>query len=117
MLSHIMNNKEGDKVIEIFRELVGERAEKLSPTHFPADINDVITSALMKENPEWTEEELLRKDLIGLNLVGWNREAAFLVALILSPEKFKEEEIQEEVGSLLAHVPLHVQEAEEIYNE
>ncbi len=35
-----------DKVIQIFRELAGERAGKLDGSHFPANINSRITQAL-----------------------------------------------------------------------
>lgn len=104
-----------DKVLEIFRGLVGDKADKLSATHFPADINDRITSALAKENPEWTDEEIIKNDQIGMNLVDWHRDAAFIVALTLFPERFTDKEIQDEIRSLIIHVPAHIKEAESLY--
>lgn len=74
----------GDKVIQIFRELAGERADKLNGSHFPADINSRIAAALTggSENP--TDETILRHDQVDFHLVDWQSEAAFLVALVLS---------------------------------
>ena len=110
-----MKKMEKDKVLEIFRELVGDKADKLSASHFPADINDRITSALAKENPEWTDEEIVKNDQIGMNLVDWQRDAAFIVALTLFPERFTDKEIQDEIRALMIHIPAHVKDAEELY--
>ncbi|MEJ0000305.1 MAG: hypothetical protein WDO13_14780 [Verrucomicrobiota bacterium] len=97
---------EADKVISLFRELVGDRASRLEGAHFPADINSRITAALTQPG-----EDPVSKDPIGFHLVDWQRDAAFIVALILYPEKFTDEEIREEIDSFLCHVPAHVLEA------
>lgn len=103
-----------DKVIAIFREIAGERAERLRSDHYLADVNSRITAALAAENPEWSEDDLVEKDAIGLNLIDWQSDAAFVVALALYPEKFTDEEIQDGVRDLLLHVPDHVIKAAEI---
>lgn len=99
-----------DKIVEIFRELVGDRAEKLDGSHYPADVNDRITSALAEEN--WGDEgRVLQQDAVGFHLVDWQRNAAFIVAIVLFPEKFTNEEIRDEVDAFLIHAPAHVLEA------
>jgi len=105
-----------DKVVEIFRELVGDRAKKLDATHYPADIVSTMTEALIDEYDDPTEEQILTIDMISHNLIDWQSDAAFLVALTLFPEKFTKEEIQDEVRSLLIHVPDHIREAEKAFN-
>ena len=100
---------ENDKVIAIFRELVGERASKLDGSYFPADIISHIREALA--DGDTREANILRKDSIGFHLVEWQRSAAFIVALVLFPEKFTNEEIRVEVDSFLLDVPAHVLEA------
>ena len=102
-------SSESDLVLTIFRELVGDRANKLSGSHYPADINSQITDAL--SNASDSEDKLLQNDSIGFHLVDWQRDAAFIVALILYPERFSKEVIREEIDRFLLHVPAHVLEA------
>jgi hypothetical protein len=97
-----------EKVAAIFRQLAGERAERLSGSHILSDVNSRITAALASEG---REEEILRQDSIGFHLVDWQAEAAFLVALSLYPERFTDEEIREGVEAFLIHAPSHVAEA------
>jgi len=97
-----------EKVAAIFRQLAGERAERLSGSHYLADVNSRITAALASEAKE---EEVLRQDGIGFHLVDWQAEAAFIVALSLYPERFTDEEIREGVEAFLIHAPSHVAEA------
>jgi hypothetical protein len=97
---------ESDKVIAIFRELVGERALKLDGSRFPADAMDRITEALTQPG-----EDPVAKDRISHHLMEWQRSAAFLVALALFPERFTDEEIQDEVEDFFLDVPAHVLEA------
>ena len=112
-----------DKVLAIFHELAGERASRLDASYYPGEVNTRITAALTSVGAK--ENELLKKDSIGFHLVDWQREAAFIVALILFPERFTEEEIREEVDSFLWHAPAHILEAarlggyptENIFNE
>jgi len=100
-----------DKVLQIFRELVGERAARLDGSHYPADVNTRITAALCAEPPDPSGETRLRQDGIGFHLVDWQHEAAFLVALVLFPERFTDEEIRVGVESFLIHAPAHILEA------
>lgn len=100
-----------DKVIQIFRELVGERSQRLGGSYYPADVNSRITKALTEEGDDSAEEPLLRSDGIGFHLVDWQHDAAFIVALVLFPERFSDEEIREGVERFLVHVPAHVLEA------
>ena len=99
------------KTIVIFREIVGDKAERLRGDRYLADVNSRITEALAAENPDWSEDELVTKDGIGQNLIDWQGNAAFIVALALYPDRFSNEEIQEGVRDLLLHVPHHVTEA------
>jgi hypothetical protein len=98
-----------DKVTAIFRELAGEKAERLDGALYLADVNSRITAALTKEGAE--EAAILHTDKIGFHLVDWQAEAAFIVALSLYPERFTDEEIQEGVEAFLFHAPAHVVEA------
>ena len=95
-----------EKVKEIFRELVGDRAKNLNPEIFPTNITSTITAALLSDDD--SEKELLTKDGIAFHLTDWNGEAAFLVALHLFPERFSKEEIREGVQACLIHIPQHI---------
>ena len=97
-----------DKTQEIFRELVCERAERLQPAYVLRDVQEKITSALLKEGI--VSDPRRAKD-IAFHLTDWQADAAFLVALALFPERYSKEEITEGIGALLAHIPAHVVEA------
>ena len=100
-----------DKALQIFNELVGGRADRLSGSHYPADVNSRITAALSSDALDTSEAAVLRRDGIGFHLVDWQQEAAFLVALVLFPERFTDEEICDGVESVLIHAPAHILEA------
>lgn len=100
-----------DKAIQIFRELVGERANKLDGSHYPADINTRITTALIEDGGNFSTEQVQQRDGIGFHLVDWQNDAAFIVALVLFPERFTDQDIREGVDRFLVHVPAHVLEA------
>src|SRR4051812_34669733 len=98
------------KVNQIFQELAGkERADRLDPSRYLADVNDRITSALAGISDD--EAITLKRDEMGFHLVDWQSDAAFNVALALFPERFTDEKIREEVERFLIHVPYHVIEA------
>lgn len=97
------------KVLTIFRELVGDRADRLSGSRYLADVNSRITTALADKTAN--DQEALRMDGIGFHVIDWHNEAAFLVALSLFPERFTDEEIREGVEGLLLHAPQHILEA------
>jgi hypothetical protein len=99
-----------DTVIAIFQELVGNRAERLEGSHYLADVNTRITEALSDAKTD-DDKSLLRKDSIGFHLLDWQREAAFLVAISLFPERFTDEEIRDEIAAFLIHAPAHIFEA------
>jgi len=98
-----------EKVTAIFRELAGEKAERLDGRRYLADVESRITAALLAGRDE--DDDVLQADQIGFHLVDWQAEAAFLVALSLFPERFTDEEIQEGVDVFLIHAPSHVMEA------
>ena len=102
------------KVQQIFLEIVGSRAEVLRGDRFPAAICLVVTEALC--DGDFSEASVLKNDQIALNIVDWNSDAAFLVALHLFPERFSSEEISEGVWRLMLHVPEHLREAAELMN-
>jgi hypothetical protein len=93
------------KVLAIFRELVGVRADQLDGSVFPEEASQAITSALAAD----CGEDKAAK--IALNMVDWNSDAAFVVALCLFPEQFTAEEINAGIGLFLCHAPNHIREA------
>ena len=93
-----------DKVLAIFRELVGDRADRLKGSKSLSDSIDRIASGLHKGNIQKNQD-------IGFHLMDWQAEAAFLVAVALYPERFTDEEIQDGVEGVLIHAPHHIIEA------
>ena len=96
------------KVSDIFKQLAGGRAVNLYPTLFPYETRDAIKRALVGELDAKTASRL------AFHLVDWNGEAAFLVALLLFPERFTPEEIREGVTGFLIHAPNHVAAAAQL---
>ena len=97
-----------EKVTAIFRELAGDKSERLDASRYLADVNSRITTALAHGEEE---AAILHDDQIGFHLVDWQADAAFIVALSLYPERFTDEEIRDGVESFLIHAPSHVVEA------
>lgn len=93
------------KVSDIFKELAGARAANLYPMLFPHEVRDTIKQALSDEFDAETA------DRIAFHLVDWNGEAAFLIALLLFPERFAPAEIRDGITSFLIHASNHVAEA------
>jgi hypothetical protein len=93
------------KVLATFRELVGERAQRLDGSVMAQWAMDALTTAL---SPEYGEA---RAANIALNMADWNWDAAFIVALHLFPERFTPEEIDAGIGLFLCHAPNHIREA------
>ena len=93
------------KVSDIFKELTGGRAANVHPALFPYEVRDTIKQALSDEFDGETA------DRIAFHLVDWNGDAAFLVALLLFPERFTSDEISEGITDFLMHAPDHVAEA------
>ena len=103
------------KVDAIFRELVGPLADRLSGSHYLADLSSRIATVLAKG--ETKTEEIIKAKEIGFHLVDWQANAAFIVALALFPERFTDEEIDEGVTDFLIHAPSHVVRAAKLFGE
>lgn len=97
------------KVQVIFREVVGDLAERLSGDRHLTDVKTRIASALSGEEP--SEEDILQNDRVAFHVIDWQAEAAFIVALALFPDRFSDEEIRDGVEDLLIHAPAHILEA------
>ena len=108
---------EDDKVVEIFRRFVGDRAENLSGRFYPAYAISAIREALVEDWEIEGTDKIVEVDKIGQDLVDWQRNAAFLVALVLFPEEFNSEEIVEEVRRMILHIPDHIAGAKKKYDE
>jgi len=89
-----------EKASEIFRELAGDRAGQ-TMAGIPA-AQGVIKEALAGEFPPEVASE------IAIHLTDWNRDAAFIVALTLFPERFTQDEIRRGVEQFLIHAPNHI---------
>ena len=99
------------KVQSLFRRMAGERAAILSGDRYPAEINDRITAAISEGELGSNINDPVKLDGIGFHLVDWNADAAFIVALLLFPEEFTDEEIRDGVELFLVHAPAHCIEA------
>jgi hypothetical protein len=94
------------EVQAIFRELAGKRSPVLEGRHYPYEIAAIITKALDSKG-SYRKFRRHAKE-IAFNLVDWNSDAAFLVALHLFPERFTPSEIRSGIVQLLLHAPAHV---------
>ena len=93
------------KVLQIFTELAGSRAEALRGNVNARMQNDILGQALAGERDSLTADQM------AFHLVDWNSDAAFLVAFLLFPERFTPEELDVAVDMFLVHVPAHVMAA------
>jgi hypothetical protein len=90
------------KVIAIFRDLVGERADRLYGSKPLDDARRALENALAADySPEVAAD-------VGFHLADWNWEAAFLVAVCLFPERFTPEELSVGADMVLIHAPNHL---------
>jgi len=90
------------KVLDMFRELVGERAIRIDGARLATETMAKIVAALSDQHGAQVASD------IALHVADWNADAAFIVALHLFPERFTSEEVEEGVGMLLVHVPNHL---------
>jgi hypothetical protein len=91
-----------EKVRELFAELVGTRAAALEGGRFPDASAAALTAALLDEHPAERASDL------AFHLMDWNSDAAFIVAALLFPERFSEDELRDGVRAFLIHAPNHV---------
>jgi hypothetical protein len=90
------------KVNAIFHELAGSKADVLMGNIPARKANDILGQALAEGRTG------LQADEMAFHLVDWNSDAAFLVAFLLFPERFSQEELRVAVDMFLIHVPAHV---------
>jgi len=88
------------KVSAIFQELTGKPADELRAAISKAP--RVLAEALAKDR-----EPKIARDM-AFHLTDWNADAAFIVAVLMFPERFTQEEIAEGVESLIVHAPNHM---------
>ncbi len=100
-----------EKVQSLFRDKVGDVASRLDGSIFPNEIRDRIANVLSED----FSNELSQN--IAFHLVDWNDDAAFLVALLLWPEKFTDEEISKGVYRLIPHAPDHLAAAAKLFGQ
>lgn len=94
-----------DKVLALFQEFVGVRAERLDGARPAEPAISTVTEAIADEyGPDKSRD-------IAFHLLDWNSNAAFLVAVHLFPERFSAEELQAGIGQFLIHAPNHIHEA------
>ena len=91
-----------EKVAMIFRELVGDRAERLQAGKPPFDAIHAFEQALSADYPPNIAPD------VAFHLADVHWDAAFLVAAYVFPERFTHEELAAGVGMLLVHAPNHL---------
>jgi hypothetical protein len=92
------------KVKAIFVELVGDRAIGLDGARIAEPAMSIVGNALEQEYSERAHD-------VAFHMTDWNWDAAFVVALHLSPERFTADEICAGVGLFLTHAPNHIRAA------
>ena len=89
-------------VMNLFRELVGERAERLAGAFYNEVAQRAMQEAIKEEFPAKSAHD------IAFHLADWNNDAAFIVAVLLFPERFTKEQISSGIEGFLIHAPNHV---------
>jgi hypothetical protein len=90
------------KVAQTFADAFGERASLFKGGIPARAANDRLGAALADDL------DPLIADQVAFHLVDWETDAAFLVAFLMFPERFTDEELQAAVDMFLIHVPAHV---------
>lgn len=93
------------KVLTIFKELVGDRAERLNGSVVADPTINAIADAIAKDHGVEKAHD------IAFHMADWNWDTAFITALHLFPERFTQEEIEAGIGLFLVHAPNHIREA------
>ena len=94
-----------EKVFKIFVEAFGDRAALFKGGIPARQANDMLSAALAEDH------DPLIADEIAFHMVDWETDAAFVVALLMFPERFTNEELQAGIDMFLIHVPAHVMAA------
>jgi hypothetical protein len=90
------------KANTILAELVGNKAVLLDGSQVAEEAQRAITNAL---RAQFGEEKAAD---IAFHLTDWNSDAAFIVALLLFPDRFTPEEIEDGILGFACHAPNHV---------
>lgn len=90
------------KVHQLFVELAGARGEVFCGGVPARQANNVLGCALSDEI------DPLKADEMAFHLVDWEADAAFLVAVMLYPERFTADELRAGVDMFMVHVPAHI---------
>jgi hypothetical protein len=90
-----------DQVMAIFRELGDERADQLAVSTAIPNAQAIIREALTRQYPGQVAHD------IAFHLTDWQWDAAFIVALLLFPERFTPKQIRDGVERFAIHAPNH----------
>ena len=90
------------KIIAIFRELTGDRAQRLVGSRPAMEAMSTLGDALAEDFGDEIGAD------IAFHLADWNSDAAFIVAVHLFPERFTAKEIRDGVRAFVIHAPNHV---------
>ncbi len=90
------------KTKAIFTEIAGDRAARIDPSNALEDMKSLVATALQRDfGPERAGE-------LAFHMLDWNGEAAFIVALLLYPERFSSDEIEAGINGFLIHARNHI---------
>ena len=103
--------KTDEVVLNIFRELAGDRADFL-----PGNIHNQKTQLAFADALKTNFPESVAND-IAFHLVDWNSDAAFILAMHLFPERFTKQQIREGIFRFLSHAPNHIAAAAKLANQ
>lgn len=95
-----MTSRVETRVSALLRELIGERADALLQL-IPEQAAATIAEALPDFPPQVAHD-------IAFHMTDWNRDAAFLVAVLLRPDAFTPTEIRDGLREFLVHAPNHI---------
>ncbi|HUI92567.1 MAG TPA: hypothetical protein VLX68_10005 [Chitinivibrionales bacterium] len=97
------------KVFNLYKDAVGERADSIKNAQIPEKLRKTITNVLR------TELDKKIADRISFHLLDWTDDAAFIMALILWPDKFTKQEISDGIYCFMPHVPDHLAAAAKLF--
>ena len=106
-MSKAVHDSLRQKVSAFWQEAVGERAARLEAL-VPASAQEVA-AALRNDWADQVSED------IAFHVTDWAWDAAFLMAVLLEPQRFTRTEINDGVGLMLVHAPNHLAAAAKLY--